>query len=167
MARPSIYNWEAIKEAYEAGFDRDEICKNHRVTPKILSNRINKEGWTVKGNIKSDILGLSEHIHKTAQNIDSLHEINQEMAISRVVTIEADNELISNNRKIAKLLQSVIVSNRDAITLANIRNVSGTLKDIESIANPQTSKTEINNTNATQNNTEVKRVSIVRRSDRA
>lgn len=152
MARPTIYNWDAIKEAYEAGFDRDEICKKHRVTPKILSNRINKESWTVKGSIKSDIMGLSEHIHKTAQNIDSMHQLNQDMAISRVLTIEADNELVSNNRKLAKMLQSVIVSNREGINLSNIRNVSGTLKDIESIANPQANRTDITNINAQQNN---------------
>ncbi len=67
----------------------------------------------------------------------------------KINTMEQDNELISNNRKLAKMLQGVIVSSRNEINLNNIKNVSGVLKDIESIANP-TVKTEINNTNATQ-----------------
>ena len=40
MARPNKYNWEAIQEAFEHGFDRDEICKKHRITNKQLSNKI-------------------------------------------------------------------------------------------------------------------------------
>ena len=27
MARPSKYNWEAIKEAYEGGIDKQDIVK--------------------------------------------------------------------------------------------------------------------------------------------
>ena len=57
---------------------------------------------------------------------------------------------MGNNRKIAKMLQGIIVSNRNSINLQNIRNVSGTIKDIESIANPP--KQDINLTNAQQNN---------------
>ena len=152
MARPSKYNWEAIQEAYESGFDRDEICKKYHITPKILSNRINKEEWSVKGSVKADVIGLSEQVHKTAQNITKLHPKNQELASEVFSTRTEDEELMTNNRKISKLLQSVIIQNRNSITLQNIKNVSSTLKDIESIANPQASKIEVNNTNAQQNN---------------
>jgi len=152
MARPEMYNWEAIEEAYTGGFDRDEICKKYRITPKILSNRINKYKWEVKGTITSDISELNEHVHLTAQNLASLHPANQEMAIERTNTQQVDNELMQGNRKIAKLLLSIIAQKRDDITLKNIRNVSGTLRDIEAIANPQASRVEVNNTNAVQTN---------------
>lgn len=167
MARPTKYDWEAIQEAIESGFDRDEICKKYRITPKILSNKINKEDWAVKGSVKADVIGLSEQVHKTAQNVTKLHPKNQELANEVFSTMTEDQELMTNNRKISKLLQSIIIQNRNDITLQNIKSVSGTLKDIESIANPQTSKAEINNINAQQNNSTEKRVTIVRRSDRA
>lgn len=151
MARPSKYNWEAIQEAYEGGIEKADIVKKYKVTNKLLSNKINQDKWVVKGNLKADIEGFYEQSHKMAQNIDKLHPENQDLMIKKLDTLEQDNELMGNNRKIAKMLQGVIVSNRNSINLQNIRNVSGTLKDIESIANPQASKTEINNTNATQN----------------
>lgn len=148
MARPSKYNWDAIQEAFENGFDREEICIKYKLTPKQLSNRINKDKWTVKGTIKPDIMGLSEQVHKTAQNITKLHPENQELASETFSTLNEDQELMTNNRKIGKLLQSIIIQNRQSIDLKNIKNVSGVLRDIESIANPTTSNTNVQvNTN--------------------
>ena len=157
--RPSKYNWEAIKEAFESGFDRDEICNKYKITPKILSNKINKEKWAVKGSVKADVIELSEQVHKTAQNITKLHPKNQELASEVFSTRTEDEELMTNNRKISKLLQSVIIQNRNNITLQNIRNVSGTIRDIENIANPQSNKQEINiqNTNAQQTINKIER----------
>ena len=149
MARPSKYNWEAIKEAYEMGFDRDEICKKHRITPKQLSNKISEQNWAVKGTIKSDLKGLSEEVLKHSDNITKLHPANQDLALDVFNTTTQDQELMTNNRKIAKLLQSVIVSSRNEINLKNIKTVSSTLKDIESIANPKPEPISINNTTQT------------------
>ena len=55
------------------------------------------------------------------------------------------------------MLQGVIVSNRNSINLQNIKTVSGVIRDIEAIANPQANKQEINiqNTNAVQTNTNI------------
>jgi hypothetical protein len=150
MARPTKYNWDAIKEAYCGGLDRSDILRKFRVDTKTLSNKINTEKWVVTGEIKAELDGFYEHSHKTAQNIEKLLPEVQELVVMKINTMEQDNELISNNRKLAKMLQGVIVSSRNEINLNNIKNVSGVLKDIESIANP-TVKTEINNTNATQN----------------
>lgn len=76
--------------------------------------------------------------------------------MKKLDTMEQDNELMGNNRKIAKMLQGIIVSNRNAINLQNIKNVSGVIKDIESIANPRPeSQVNIQNTNAVQNNIEI------------
>ena len=155
MARPSKYNWEAIQEAYEIGFNRDEICRKFKIDAKLLSNRLNQEQWQVKGSLRNDLKGLSENIEKTSLNITKLkNDAVQDLAVEVFSTMNEDQELMTNNRKIAKLLQSIIVANRQNIDLTNIRQVAGTIKDIEAIANPQASKQEINiqNTNAVQNN---------------
>ena len=154
MARPSKYNWEAIKEAYEGGIDKNDIIKKYKVDYKQLVNKANSEKWEVKGHLKAEIDGFYDNVHKTTQNIEKLHSDNQDILLERLNTLEQDNELVKNNRTIAKMLQGIIVSNRNSINLQNIKTVSGVIRDIESIANPQASKQEINiqNTNATQIN---------------
>lgn len=155
MARPVKYNWEAIREAYEGGLNREDICRKYRVSNKLLGNQIRTEGWVVNGSINADVDAFYAGAHKMAQNLENLHPDNQDLVIQKINTMEQDNELIGNNRKIAKLLQSVIVANRANINLGNIRNVSGVMVDIERIANPQNgAKVEINNTNAQQVNTQ-------------
>jgi hypothetical protein len=145
MARPVKYNWEGIKEAYCGGLDRTDILRKFRVDTKTLSNKINTEKWVITGEIKAELDGFYEHSHKTAQNIEKLLPEVQELVVMKINTMEQDNELISNNRKIAKMLQGIIVSNRNEINLNNIRNVSGVMKDIEQIANP-TTRTDISTT---------------------
>lgn len=156
MARPSKYNWEDIKLAYEGGLDKPDIEKKYGVTNKTLTNKINKELWEVKGTIKAQINEFEEAVRGIAQNPESI----QELIIEKINTQSLDNELINNNRKLAKLLQSVIVSNKTNINLNNIKSVAGTLKDIENIANPTANRTDIqiNNTNAQQNNTQIKTI---------
>lgn len=153
MARPSKYNWDAIKEAYEGGIDKNDIIKKYKVDYKQLVNKANSEKWEVKGHLRAEIDGFYDTVHKTTQNLEKLHKDNQDILLERLNTLEQDNELVKNNRTIAKMLQVVIVNNKNSINLQNIKNVSGVLKDIESIANP-TSKPEtvINNANLQQNN---------------
>jgi hypothetical protein len=163
VARPSKYDWDGIKEAYEGGLDKADICKMYKLPNKLLGNKILTDKWVVKGNLKADVEGFYAQTHKMAQNIEKLHPINQELMIKKLDTLEQDNELIGNNRKIAKMLQGVIVANRQDINLSNIRNVSGVMKDIESIANPKP-EAVINNTNAQQNNTPTQ-INIMRDDD--
>lgn len=139
MARPSKYNWNDIKLAYEGGLDKTDICKKFFITKKLLSNKINKELWEVKGDINAQISEFKEVVKGISLNPESI----QEMIIEKINTQVEDNELISNNRKLAKLLQSVIVSNKSHINLNNIKSVAGTLKDIESIANPNINQTAV------------------------
>jgi len=153
MGRPTLYNWEAIKEAYEGGFTKDEIVKKFNVTKATLTNKINKDSWVIKSDVSADIEGIGAELNAVAQNYAKHPEI-EDMFIERLNTIKEDNELIGNNRKIAKMLQSVIVKQRDNIDLNNLRSVSGTIKDIESMANPvkpASHNTEVN----VQNNTQV------------
>ena len=145
MARPSKYNWEAIKEAYEGGFDKDDIVKKYKITKKQLSNKIRDENWEVKGHITNQVDEFYATTHKTAQNVQKLHPENQEIVLEKVNTIAEDNELMQGTRKISKLLLSVIAQNRNDINLKNIKSISSTLKDIESIANPRPDAV-INNT---------------------
>jgi len=147
MARPSKYNWEAIKEAYEGGFEKEDIVKKHKVPRKLLSNKIRDDQWTVKGHISDEISEFYANTHKTTQNISKLHPENQEMVINKINTMQQDNELMEGTRKISKLLLSVIAQNRNEITLKNIKQVSSTLKDIESIANPHPTQDTNVNTN--------------------
>ena len=156
MARPTKYNWEAIQEAYEGGLDKDLIVSKYKCAKKLLNNKILTDGWVVKGHLKADLDEFYATTHKTAENIQKLHPDNQDIMFQMTDTKQQDDELMINNRKLAKMLQGVIVANRESITLQNIKNVSGTLKDIESIANPSSSKIEVSNTNAQQNNKSIK-----------
>jgi len=155
MARPGKYNWEAIREAYEGGLDKKDICKQYKLTPKLLSNKIAKAKWTVGGHLKAELDAFCEHSKAMAQNIEALHPKNQELVLKKIDTLAEDNELIGNNRKIAKMLQGIIMTNKKEITINNIKNISGVIRDIESIANP-TPGINIQNTNAVQNNVLIK-----------
>lgn len=48
MARPSKFNWEEIKNAYECGKTVDELVSRYGVTKKTLQNKISKELWENK-----------------------------------------------------------------------------------------------------------------------
>ena len=144
MARPIKYDWQGIREAYEGGLDKYDICKKYRLPLKNLNDKARVGGWSINGTLKSEVDGFYAKAENLAKNISQLHPVNQELMIMRLNTIADDNELIGNNRKIAKMLQGVIVAKRQDITLSNIKNVSGVIKDIESIANPTANKTEVN-----------------------
>lgn len=149
------YVWEAVRIDFERGMSQADIRKKHGVGVGALGNKIKRNGWRLS---QEQTATLSDFKTASGNLCESFHNANKmqknEMT-ERIMTIMEDNELIQNNRRIAKMLQGVISTNKENITLANIRNVSGTIRDIETIANPQ-AKQEINvNTNATagvQNN---------------
>lgn len=55
MARPSKYNWKAIRKSYEDGFDINKLCDMYSIEKKTIQNRISSEKWEVTGNINTDI----------------------------------------------------------------------------------------------------------------
>ena len=59
-----------------------------------------------------------------------MHDEINDIIVNKINTQILDNELISNNRKLAKMLQGVIVNERQKINIGNIKQVSSTLKDI-------------------------------------
>lgn len=67
--RPSKYDWEEIRNAYECGKTVDELVNKYGVTKKTLQNRISKELWEVVGNIKADIQGVSDSLGKITGTI--------------------------------------------------------------------------------------------------
>ncbi|MEA2037250.1 MAG: hypothetical protein U9O94_07085 [Nanoarchaeota archaeon] len=155
MAR---YDWEAIEIAYKKGIDIDVISKKYGVVRKTLQNKIYSKKWEVNtaelGNINHDIEALGHSLGKLNGHTQN-DPILESIVVERISTIEEDNGLILNNRKLSKMLQGVIVAERKNIDLSNIKAVSGTLKDIESIANPQASRLEISNNNVQQSTTEI------------
>ena len=152
MARPSKYNWDTIKQAYEKGFTKDEIVKKFKVTKAILTNRINKEKWVVLCDVSSDVDELNAKSHQIAQNYAQNPDL-ADMLEDRLNTISEDNELINNNRKLAKAFQGLIgqgiKSGNIYKTASDIKAGVSSIKDIESIANPKPD-TVINNTNGQQ-----------------
>lgn len=148
MARPSKYNWEAIKDGYEKGLSPDELSKKFKATTKHINDKARLDKWQVNSDINNDINEFIATSQKLANN--STHDEINDIIVNKINTQILDNELISNNRKLAKMLQGVIVNERQKINIGNIKQVSSTLKDIETIANPQANRVDtiINNTNA-------------------
>ena len=156
MARPSKYNWEAIKEAYQDGVTIVELVKKYKVAKKTLENKISAEKWEVTGELNSHIEEFRESLGKISQNTKD-DPIKQEIAIGRISTILEDNELISNDRKLLKAFQGLIgqgIRSGMYRTPQDIKAGTSAIKDIEAIVNPQTNKQEINiqNSNAVQTN---------------
>ncbi len=154
------YDWDSIEIAYKKGISVDVITKKYGIVKKTLINKIYAKKWEVNseklGNINSDVEALGHTLGKLSRHTQN-DPILESIIVDKINTQIEDNGLIENNRKLAKLLQGVIVNKRKDIDLSNIKAISGTLKDIESIANPQaTNKVEVNNTNAQQTVNEVK-----------
>jgi len=159
MARPSKYNWEAIEMAYEGGLDNDSIVKKFGITKKQLTNKIALKGWIIKGYIKSDIEGISASLG-SLNKISTKHPELESLIVAKIDTTIEDNELITNTRKLAKMAQGILIKSKDNFDHSNIRNLTGALKDIESIANPQaTQKIDL-----TQNQAQSQGIKIIKES---
>jgi len=133
-----------------------EVAKHYKITQptakKILVDIPQSNVDIVEAGV------VYETAKKFSKNIVEINAIENEVNL-RLNTTELDNSLVKENRVIAKILQETIIAQKKEIDLTNIKAVSGTLKDIENIANPQASqKIDINNTNAQQNNDKVIKV---------
>ena len=150
----TTYLWGEIKKDFELGMSQADIRKKYDVGAGTLGNKIKRDGWRLSQAQNEALSEFKEATVKISESFHGANESQKKEMTERVITIIEDNELVGNNRKIAKMLQGIIVSNRQSINLNNMRNVSGVMKDIESIANPQSNKQEINvnATAAVQNN---------------
>jgi hypothetical protein len=159
MPRPSKYNWEAIKEAYEGGLDVKDISNKFNLEVKKINERAKLKKWIVKDLINNDINEFKTTIKKTVEN-GIKHQDVEEMFYDKINTIIEDNEIIGNNRKLAKAFQGLILSGVRSKTMfktaQDIKSGVSSLKDIESMSNPSVSnKVEFNNANMQQNNTQI------------
>ena len=153
-----MYDWESIEKAYKQGAEVKDICKKYKVSKKTLQNKISEKKWEITGTLNNDVNEFREVLGKVTENARNNPE-TADILYEKIITILEDNALIENNRKLAKAVQGILgqeIRNKK-VNVGNIRNVTGALKDIETIANPQANKQEINiqNTNAVQNNVEV------------
>ena len=152
MARPSKYNWEAIKEGFEKGLSAEDLSKKFKATIKHINDKARMDKWQVNSYINNDISEFIATSQKLANN--SNHDEINDIIVDKINTQILDNELISNNRKLAKMIQGVIIKERQKINIGNIKQVSSTLKDIESIANPSPNTLiQNNNANVQENKT--------------
>jgi hypothetical protein len=157
MARPKKYNWEAIQKAYEEGITINEISKNYGVAKKTLQNKVSEKKWELNGTINNQVNEFKESLERVSGIIGN-DSIKQEIVAERLNTIIQDNEIIGNNRKLAKAFQGLVgmgIKNKLYKTPQDIKAGTSTLKDLESVANPQANKQEsninINNQNSQQN----------------
>ena len=160
MGRPSKHNWEVIQEAYEKGFTKDEIITKFKISKKLLTDKINLKKWDIKSDVSIDINELKAKSKTIASNYVNTPDI-ADMFEARINTQIADNELITNNRKILRGFQGLITQsmrNKSTyVTAQDIRAGVGAIKDIETVANPTVAKKQVtaNNQNVNQQNLEL------------
>ena len=123
-------------------YSKSELARKYKISEAYVRKLI--KGKPPKYKELVEVSSAIEVLKKCETNSTELKAIDIEVK-KKVDTTQIDNELIENNRKIAKLLQKKIVENKDEISLNNIRQVAGTIKDIENIANPKTDDVKVEN----------------------
>jgi hypothetical protein len=119
------------------------LCKQHKIDRKTYYKICGDLG--IKFGQNSDIVEagvILENAKSQLKTPQEVHSVNKAIE-ERMSTIEIDNKLIETNRQIARLLQKKVIEQKDDIELSNIKNISSTIKDIESIANPKTNDTNV------------------------
>lgn len=152
MPRPVIYDWEAIKIAYENGFSRKEIQDKFKLTSNTLGNKIRDNKWTVKGSVDNDIVEIKGKLEETSLNYTQNEKVG-EMYLEKINTMIEDNEIIGTNRQLVKSFLSLTAKGiREGIykTPQDIKIGMSTVKDSETISNPNRQ----NQNNYIQNNTQ-------------
>lgn len=157
MAKPlPPYKWDEIKADYEAGMSQAELRKKYNISAGTLGSKIKRAGWVLSHEQKAVLTEFQEASAKVCESFRNANETQKKEMIEQVNIALENNAIISNNRKIAKAFQSLMVrgiSEKRYATPSEIKQGTSALKDLETIANPQ--KTEITNTNAQQNNTQI------------
>lgn len=154
--------WEEIRADFERGMSQAEIRKKYNLSPSTLGSKIKRDGWRLSHKQISALSDFKEASAKISESFTSATEMQKKELIERVETILEDNELIQNNRKILKAFQAKIIAGLKAGAYdrpQDIKAGTSAIKDIETIANPQASKQDINiqNTNAQQTITKIER----------
>ena len=153
MAKPlSSHQWAEIKKDFEGGMSQADIRKKHGIGAGTLGNKIKRDGWRLSQEQTTVLSEFKDASVKISESFHNANDTQKKEMVERIETILQDNEIIENNRKLLKMAQGILVKNRDNFDYTNIRNLTGAVKDMESVSNPQSNKIE-NNINMQQNNT--------------
>jgi hypothetical protein len=153
MAKRKIYNWERIKAEYELGKPQAYLVKKYDIPFSTLSTKIKKDKWRVSEVEVNAIKGFSEATEVVSEVIANKENTPEkvEALVELVDTTLEDNALRINNRKLASMAQGVLLKNKDNFNHTNIKNLTGAIRDIEAIANPQPkSQGNVQQSNTTQ-----------------
>ena len=189
MARPSKHDWKEIQRHYESGMSFPDIVKKFKCPRSSLSERAKE--WTVNEQAKAvvkEITTVTEQINELNEQDSELARVATEIGQNKAdkmlaISTVAENLLLRINQSIIKneklelvKVKQYIDGRVDSETVEPIAVAHGSgdhkahAEAIDKLAitigaaERHAPKTEITNTNATQNNT--KRVTIARRSDR-
>jgi len=148
--------WNEVKADYEEGMSQAQLRKKYNLGAGTLGNKIKRDGWRLSHKQTAALSEFKEASMKISESFHKANEIQKKELIEQTKTILEDNELIQNNRKILKDFQTLIkngLKEKDLYkTASDIRAGVGTIKDIESVANPRTNTNiEIKNNNSIQN----------------
>lgn len=138
MAKRKI-PWNDIKKDYEKGMSQAEIRKKYDVSSGALGNKIKRDKWKLSQQQQSALSDFSESSVKVSQEYVKASESQKQEMVAELNTILDDNELIMNNRKLLRMAQGIIIKKKDKFCEKTIRNLTGAIRDIESVANPQAS----------------------------
>jgi hypothetical protein len=155
MARISTHTWNEIQKDFESGMSQADIRKKYDISPSTLGSKIKRDGWRLSQDQKAILSEFKEVSAKISESHSQANDLQKKEIEDEFKTILEDNELIQNNRKLLKMAQGIIIKNKEKFDHSNIRNLTGAVKDIESVANPQASKIEANSTNNNQTVNEI------------
>jgi len=152
MARISSHIWAEIKKDFEKGMSQANIRKKYDVGAGTLGNKIKRDGWRLSQEQTAILSEFEEVSVKISESFHNANDIQKKEMSERTLTILEDNELMANNRKLAKAFQGLIgqgIRGNVYKTASDIKAGVSSIKDIENIANPKDAVV-VNNTNAQQ-----------------
>jgi len=152
--------WEKAKSYYEAGLSLAEIKDKIGIARNTISQRAKREQWEHGAN--TDYIEAKEIIATkkgtiSEQSVLVLDEIADER-------IRHKKLIYDNATKLADKLNIMTDQIDEPQDLKHLVEANDKLSITLKVSDRHAAKTEITNTNATQNN--IKRVTIARRSDR-
>ena len=139
---------------YKAGVwsNKSLLAKAH----KISRSQLYKILQDVESS-NADIVDMGVEYELAKKNTKNVHEKNaiEDAVAYRISTIEIDNKLMENNRKLALIAQKKLVDTKESIDITNVRSFTGAIRDIEAIAQSNKDKKENNvEINIQNNNTQ-------------
>jgi len=155
--------WERAREYFEHGLTLSEVAKKTGISKGAIGKKANLENWD-KESPKRQVLSQAVEVSRAKETL-------RDTPVSLEVHEELYDEALRHKRliydnatKLADKLRKLTDEVDNAQDMRHLVEANDKLSITLKVNERHAPKTEINNTNATQNNT--KRVTIARRSDR-